>query len=62
MGRKRVGAVGQGVGGEVVATRRCCHCPRRRAIQYSETVVLESIGRGVLDAPPPVRNCALGGA
>ncbi|MET4198555.1 hypothetical protein ABIA95_002545 [Bradyrhizobium sp. LA8.1] len=31
MGRKRVGAVGQGVGGEVVAAHR--HCERSEAIQ-----------------------------
>src|SRR3954463_15304573 len=29
-----------------------CHRPRRRAIQYSETVVGQPIGGGVLDAPP----------
>src|SRR3954449_4301782 len=30
----------------------CCHRPRRRAIQYSETVVGQPIAGGVLDAPP----------
>src|ERR1700760_1782899 len=29
------------------------HRPRRRAIQYSETPVIESISRGVLDNPLP---------
>src|ERR1700674_2454588 len=29
-----------------------CHRPRRRAIQYSEASMMESIGRGVLDTPP----------
>jgi len=28
-----------------------CHRPRRRAIQYAETIVIKDRWRGVLDAP-----------
>jgi hypothetical protein len=37
------------------------HHPRMRAIQYSGTSVMESIGRGVLDTPPARGTTALGG-
>ena len=30
-----------------------CHRPRRRAIQYAAAVVIESRGRGALNAPVP---------
>src|SRR3954468_25061339 len=33
-------------------SHNCCHRPRRRAIQYAEAVVIETMARGVLDAPP----------
>ncbi|MGX0965429.1 anti-sigma factor RsiW [Bradyrhizobium japonicum] len=60
MGRKRVGAVGQGVGGEVVSAwlARTCHtlsviARLDRAIQYSETAAIEPGSRSILDAPAP---------
>ncbi|MET3155625.1 hypothetical protein ABIE85_001419 [Bradyrhizobium diazoefficiens] len=39
-----------------------CHRPRRRAIQYAETVVIESTGRGVLDSPLSRGMTEVGGA
>jgi hypothetical protein len=42
-------------GSRVGASRRenasCCHHPRRRVIQYSETPMIGTIGRCVLDTP-----------
>ena len=38
-----------------------CHRPRKRAIQYAGTAMIESTGRGVLDAPLEAGHDIVGG-
>jgi hypothetical protein len=62
MTREIAGMGGEIKGGESVRGRHNNGVIARldRAIQYSETAVIESIGRGVLDSPPSRGMTAVG--